>query len=85
MHYKLNMKKVGNFCRELRYKKGYRLDDVVERSGWSRSNISKFENGHNDSATLLLLYLHYFADYEVMIEIYRHGGKFYDIIAQTED
>lgn len=48
---------IGNECRNKRIYAGLSLLDVAKMTGYSRSNISMFENGHSDNMVLYHFYL----------------------------
>lgn len=49
--------KIGKKCANFRRSIGYSQQQVAEELGYTRSNISMFENGKNYNMTILLWYL----------------------------
>lgn len=53
----MDLIKLGAKCRDLRESLGYIQSDVAEEVGYSKENISAFETGRNNNATILLWYV----------------------------
>lgn len=79
---KLNNKKLGDYCRKMRIRNGYTCVDVAKVLGYTHSNITKFENGKNNSASILLYYLNMFADEEDIFKVVRRGARFYEPVSK---
>lgn len=54
---KLLTRVIGSYCRHIRRDRGYTTYDLADRIGKSQSAISRFESGHNDSATIFYWYM----------------------------
>jgi transcriptional regulator with XRE-family HTH domain len=52
----VNLRDIGQRCKEYRIKHGYFQIDVAKDTGYSIENISSFETGRNDNARILLWY-----------------------------
>ena len=85
LYIKLNIKRLGDYCKFMRHREGYSLRDVAKNFNSSPSNLSRFERGLNDSARLLMCYLNYFANDEDIHKIIYKGAAFYDTIQERED
>lgn len=83
--FKVNMELVGKYCQIMRRRSGFRLRDLEKRFGISRSNLSKFENGHNNSAILLMLYINFFANEEDIHKILYKGATFYKVFEREDE
>lgn len=83
--FKVSMQRLGKYCQIMRKRNGFRLRDLEKRFGISKSNLSKFENGGNNSATILLLYLNFFANDEDVHKIIYKGASFYDTFEKGDD
>ena len=53
----INLKQLGEICKESRIEKGYLQSDIANQMHYSIENISAFENGKNNNAQLLLWYI----------------------------
>lgn len=53
----ISLKQIGYVCYSFRRIKGYRQKDIADDLGMSEQSISLFENGKNNSATILLWYI----------------------------
>lgn len=53
----MNLKTLGNECREFRKEMGYKQYEVAREIGTSSVNVSHFENGRNDSALIYNWYV----------------------------
>lgn len=51
------MKIIGRNCKAFRERLGYFQQDVADDLGYSKENISSFENGRNDNYKVLLWYV----------------------------
>ena len=83
--FKVNIKRLGDYCQIMRKRNNIILRDIEKRFGISKSNLSKFEHGKNDSATILLLYLNLFANDEDVHKIIYRGASFYDVFEKRDD
>lgn len=83
--FKVNMKRLGKYCQIMRIRNGFRLRDMEKQFGLSKSNLSKFENGKNNSATILLLYLNFFANDEDVHKVVYKGASFYDVFEREDE
>ena len=53
----MDMKRIGAACRTLRESLKLKQSDVGQMIGCSKENISAFENGRNNNATILAWYI----------------------------
>lgn len=51
------MEELGKFCKEFRIRYNITQSEIAESSGYSQSDISKFEAGKNNNAIILLSYI----------------------------
>lgn len=58
------LKIVGNYCKAARMLHGLTATEIADKLNCSRQNISKFENGYNNSAEILLYYIAHLMDYQ---------------------
>lgn len=63
-----NLKELGRRCKQYRIEHGYFQVDVAADTGYSSENISAFETGRNDNATILLWYFAHGMEYEYLID-----------------
>lgn len=54
---KLLTRVIGSYCRHIRRDRGFTTYELADRIGKSQSAVSRFESGHNDSATILYWYM----------------------------
>lgn len=59
-----SLKELGRRCKQYRIEHGYFQFDVATDTGYSSENISAFETGRNDNATILLWYFAHGMKYE---------------------
>lgn len=52
-----NTKEIGQRCKKFRERLGYYQSDVANQTGYSKENISAFENGRNDNVRIFLWYV----------------------------
>ena len=60
------LESIGFACMLLRMKLNMTQREVAENLDLSPSSISRFENGENDSATILLWYIRHGLDWRVL-------------------
>lgn len=83
--FKVNMKHLGEYCKIMRLRSGYKLRELEKRFNISKSNLSKFEHGGNNSASILMLYLNFFANEEDVYKIIYKGASFYEVFEKKGD
>jgi transcriptional regulator with XRE-family HTH domain len=59
---------LGKICQNYRIELGYRQIDVANETGYSKENVSSFENGRNDNCYLLLWYISHGLKYDMIRE-----------------
>lgn len=59
--------KIARYCANLRRSAGITQEEVANAVGCSKSNVSAFEHGQNDSATIYQWYLS-FEQYETIVQ-----------------
>lgn len=52
-----NTKEIGQRCKKFRERLGYYQSDVANQTGYSKENVSAFENGRNDNVRIFLWYV----------------------------
>lgn len=67
---KVNMERLGEYCKIMRMRSGYKLRELEKRFNVSKSNLSKFEHGGNNSATILMMYLNFLQMMRMFIKLY---------------
>ena len=82
--FKVNMKRLGEYCKIMRLRSGYKLRELEKRFNISKSNLSKFEHGGNNSASILMLYLNFFANEEEVYKIIYKGESCYEVCEKKE-
>lgn len=60
----INLREMGQRCKNYRVEHGYYQIDVAEETGYSVENVSSFETGRNDNARILLWYFAHGMQYE---------------------
>lgn len=65
----INLKILGKRCKQYRVEHGYLQANVANDTGYSKENVSAFETGRNDNATILLWYFAHGMKYEHLIDI----------------
>lgn len=83
--FKVNMERLGEYCKIMRLRSGYKLRELEKRFSISKSNLSKFEHGGNNSASILMLYLNFFANEEDVYKIIYKGASFYEVFEKNGD
>lgn len=68
--FKVNMERLGEYCKIMRLRSGYKLRELEKRFNISKSNLSKFEHGGNNSASILMLYLNFLPMKRMYIKLY---------------
>ena len=53
----MDLKTIGTNCKAFREKIGYLQSDVAKQTGYSKENVSAFENGRNNNATIYNWYV----------------------------
>lgn len=69
----VNLKNLGKRCKQYRVDNGYLQLDVAKDTGYSTENVSAFETGRNDNATILLWYFAHGMKYEHLIGEVNYG------------
>lgn len=52
-----DLKSIGKRCKEYRQKLGFYQSHVAKDTGYSKENVSSFENGRNDNVRIFLWYI----------------------------
>lgn len=53
------LKPIGKLCKEARIKYGYSVKYMAEILNVSKNAVYRFERGHYDNATFLIIYIYY--------------------------
>lgn len=69
----IDMKYIGEKCREHRTKIGYSQADIAKELKYAPYSISRFERGLNNNAVMLLWY---FLHGMTMVDLFPKGGKY---------
>jgi len=54
-----NLKKIGEACRKIREREGYKIVEFARLTGYSEANIRKFEKGENNNLCIFLYYIEF--------------------------